>query len=654
MTLQGPELAAAQPQGSHPGLDCLHCGDPADGALDCRSCGDPLDEPPPCARCHASHWRGLCGRCRGAEALAELQGFPQRCNEAVLDPRVDEWARHPDSPHNAGADWALRAFDQKAPTNDIERRLVEMEKRERRADWLQRANEEYQHSKLDTEYLDGLKHEGWANDRRRDGRGRPKRGAKHVPPLTARGHIERATRSFRLRRAAQHSERSKGAEREAKRLRSYAQAVADRVEPAIDASAAIPDIRSDEAVRDATARLLGKAQKLDTTADWHRGRARGQRERFHELKFCGAGYAEVSCRNCEPGNAKTGGSKGRRTIQIGCSVNRACVRCRDRRANNRRPVFWRARGAVLHTCKRMSLTRRKRHGGRWCEKDFTLTLPDALMSGKHAVEHRIAVLFSAWREFSNSMSRHFRSKARCKKDAALRAGVRPWWHAAWETTPGADGFGHPHWHVWIVCPFVSQDLIREWWAAALRKEGIAVSAADLIKPVLREVKCESIVNEVFKGKHRIRLVAKDGKKIVRKRERRDQFALGKDGKKHSGARPHHGDYIEGWTIDTKGKKGGPSMSANVQARVYMALEGRRTVRCTSGFLKLGYKANCCPACGEATVVVDSKTGEVMPALEASVTTWRSPRWKERGPPLAKAGTKQKPGSHQCNAARASS
>jgi hypothetical protein len=542
----------------------------------------------------------------------------------VLDPRVDEWCQHPDSPQNAGSNAALRAFDQRAPTNEQERRLRELEKDELRRDWLQRANEEYHHSKLDAEYLDGLNHEGWANDRRRDARGRPVRGAKHVPPLTARGHIERATRSFRLRHAAQHADRAKGAESEAKRLRNDAQHVADRMAPALDASSAIPDIRSDEAVRDATQRLLRKAAKLDTTSSWHRGRARGQRERFHELKFCGAGYAEVRCRNCEPNNAKSGGSKGRRTLQIGCSVNRACVRCRDRRANNRRAVFWRARHAVLHDVKQRQLTRRKRHGGRWCEKDFTLTLPDALLSGKRAVEHRIAVLFSAWRHFNNSMSKHFRSDERRDKDPALRAGVRPWWHAAWETTPGADGFGHPHWHVWIVCPFVKQDLIREWWAAALRKEGIAVSANDLIKPVLREVKCESIVNEVFKGKQRIRLVAKDGKK-------------------HNGARPHHGDYIEGWTIDTKGKKGGPSMSANVQARVYMALEGRRTVRCTRGFLKLGYRANCCPACGEATVVIDSTTGEVMPALEASVTTWRSPRWKERGPPLVKAVQKHKPG-----------
>ena len=105
-------------------------------------------------------------------------------------------------------------------------------------------------------------------------------------------------------------------------------------------------------------------------------------------------------------------------------------------------------------------------------------------------------------------------------------------------------------------------------------------------------------------------------------------------------RPHHVNYIEGWTIATVGKHGHPNMSANVIARVYMALEARRTVRCTRGLLMLGYKANACPDCGACRIVVNFSTGECVPALEATVVTWRSAHWYERGPPLARAAPRK--------------
>ena len=552
-----------------------------------------------CVRCAQATWRGLCTRCTQVDALIELDALP-----AAIGIAKATWVDEP-------IEVAPSRYDE---------RIRQMELDELREDWHQRAKATHHKAQLDVERIEGDNHEGWAHDRQRDAKGRPLPGVGKIPPLSARGHIERATRGFRLRKSAQHIERSKGARRAANYLRDKREREKVRNDG---------ELFTEERARE----FEQKIAAYESTSDWHRGRARGQRERFHELANCGKGYAHIGCNHCEVSNLKTGGSKGRRVRQLGCSVNRACVACRDRRAGERRAQFWRARAFMLDDYKRRGLTRRKRKGGRWSEKDFTLTLPDKLIDGDHIVERRIKVLFSAWRTFNKKLAAHWSSRTRLERDAALRQKVRPVWHAAFETTPGADGLGHPHWHVWMVSPFLHQEDIRRWWAESLRAEGIAVSASQLIKPVLREVKCANIVNEVFKGRDRIRLVPKEPKLSGRaKRIARSDKA--------AGARPHHVNYIEGWTIDTKGKHGGPSMSANTQARVYMALEGLRTVRCTRGFLAKGYRANACPACGFDHIVVNSKTGECVPALFATVVTWRSPRWVERAPPLVAPGPRK--------------
>jgi hypothetical protein len=597
------------------GEDCAHCGDPADAPADCRSCGEPTDNAPTCDRCHAASWRGLCARCRGAAACAELAGFDKNLRHAILTFEPDE------TPDQIPADKRLAD------------RLDDAIREEYRAERLERATEAYEHGELNTELLEshiaperGGNHEGWAHDKWRDERGRPIDGAPaDLEQLSARGHIERATRKFRLAQAGRHAARSKLARREASRLKRRLKKglpeEMDKIHP--------------EARRFLLAELQQRAVDHESTASWHAGRARGQRERFFDLQRCGDGWADITCKCCEKENAKDGGNRGRRRRKVGCSVNRACVACRDRRANHRRAIFWRARADVLDECRSRGLLRNKRRGGRWSEKDFTLTLPDAAITGKYATERRIKILFKAWRTFTRRMSRHFRERPHMPFDALTRKRLAPWWHAAFEITPGADGFGHAHWHVWFVGPWIRQDDIRKWWAEALRKEGIGVAAEDLIKPVLREVRCHSIVSEVYKGSERIKLVPKETKNkrgAARRRQAED-----------SDQRPHHVDYIEGWSISTVGKKGKPNMSANTQARVYMALEKRRTVRCTRGFLMRGYKANACPACGNAWFVTNAATGEVVPAMQATVTTWRSPRWEapaERGPPLHKARPRQ--------------
>ena len=583
-----------------PGADCT-CGEPAEPCPTCRACGAPRPSPATCLRCAETTARGLCGACAGIEALAELAGLPARLAATIAafeaTPEESAWGADP---------WAPAADPRR------EARLRALERAELREVWLERAHAEAVHSALDVEQLEGDKHEGWAYDQLRGVDGRPRRGALAVPPMSCMGHVERATRAFRLRLAKRHALRMKGATADARRLRRLCETIR---------------LLHPEHAHE-IAGIVDRAEACDSIARWHRGRARGQRERFHELSHCGQGYALIRCRNCEPQNLRDGGARGRRTRKLGCSISRACVPCRDRRANERRPIFWRARADVLGECRRRQLLRHKRHGGRWSEKDFTLTLPTALIVGRDAVERRIGILFAAWEEFRRLLSRHWRSKPRMAADPALRQGMRPQWHAAFEITPGSDGLGHPHFHVWLISPWLDQENIRRWWALALRKQGLDVEPLELIKPVLREVRCSSIVNEVYKGRHRIRVEATDPHRVAVETELAARSGVG---------RPHHANYIEGWSIATRGKHGMPNMSANIQARVYMALEGRRLIRCTRAFMRRGARPNVCPCCMQDSVVLNHVTGECVPALEANVVTWRSFRWFERGPPLARAG-----------------
>lgn len=580
-------------------VDCV-CGEPAEPCPTCRVCGAWRPAPATCPRCAETTARGLCSACVGLEAQAELRGLPARLAATIAafeaTPEESPWGADP---------WAPCADPRR------EAHIRELERDELREVWHERALAEAHLSALDVERLEGEKHEGWAYDKKRDANGRQRRGTV-VPPLSCMGYVERATRSFRLRLAKRHAERMKVATADARRLRRLCDEI----------RLLHPEHKHE------IAKVIDKAAACDSIARWHRGRSRGQRERFHELAHCGQGYAMIRCRNCEPTNLRDGGERGRRCRKLGCSIARACVACRDRRANERRPIFWRARADVLGECRRRQLTRPKRHGGRWSEKDFTLTLPTSLIVGSDAVERRIGILFAAWEAFRRSMSTHWRSRRRMRQDPALRQGMRPQWHAAFEITPGGDGFGHPHFHVWLISPWLDQEDIRRWWCKALRDQGLDVQPEQLVKPVLREVRCKSIVNEVYKGRHRIRVEPTNPHRVAQETELATRTGVG---------RPHHANYIEGWSIATRGKKGMPNMSANIQARVYMALEGRRLIRCTRAFMRRGFRPHVCPCCMQDSVVLNSVTGECVPALEANVVTWRSCRWLERGPPLARAG-----------------
>jgi len=100
--------------------------------------------------------------------------------------------------------------------------------------------------------------------------------------------------------------------------------------------------------------------------------------------------------------------------------------------------------------------------GRFSERLITLTVPDPDLGG---VRDRIRVVRDAFARFAQSYSDWRRAEIRGLDgpEAELRTG---YW-AALEWTPGADGLGHPHWHLWNFGPFLPKDLAAGWWRDAV-------------------------------------------------------------------------------------------------------------------------------------------------------------------------------------------
>jgi hypothetical protein len=98
---------------------------------------------------------------------------------------------------------------------------------------------------------------------------------------------------------------------------------------------------------------------------------------------------------------------------------------------------------------------------RWTEKFLTLTAPHC---SEHSVGQRIEMSFDAWELFLKSLNRWFLEKAGADKSFVA-------WFRSFEWTPGRDGRGHPHHHVWLLCPYIEVPAIEHFWTCALRTSG---------------------------------------------------------------------------------------------------------------------------------------------------------------------------------------
>lgn len=219
-----------------------------------------------------------------------------------------------------------------------------------------------------------------------------------------------------------------------------------------------------------------------------------------------------------------------------CRVLLLCVSCRGKIASEKRARFQRARAATLDRAKRLGLLRAHRAGGRYMEKLLTLTLPHR---EEHRLEQRIALIRAAWTKFLKLVNANLRDHGISHVE----------WLRAFENEQGSDGEGHPHFHLWMLAPWLDVRELREFWRCALADVGFPIHYDDELVIDLRAIR-------------------------------------GKDGAAN--------EIIKYLTKDVT--SGGELVEPAWFARMYAALDGARTMQSSRGFIKQGDSAPACPHC----------------------------------------------------------
>lgn len=235
---------------------------------------------------------------------------------------------------------------------------------------------------------------------------------------------------------------------------------------------------------------------------WHSSRAKTKRRLFEKIAECGEGHTlELVCRNGKCGE--------RFTVPLGCGQAFFCPACRKRRANAFRVDFQRKQLGLVSAARRAGLMgryRRRAVGGRFSERLVTLTVPHADEFGESfSVRKRIENLRATFERFNRLFRDELRGKLR-----GLRSGITvenspiglpmPRGKGAasdelalfdlvstlrvFEWTPGADGKGHPHFHLWVFSPYLSDTWLRALWSRAY---------ADVMQP---ELVCQLLIVDV--------------------------------------------------------------------------------------------------------------------------------------------------------------
>jgi hypothetical protein len=491
------------------------------------------------------------------------------------------------------------------------------------------------------------------------------------------------TLAFRSARAAEHDARA---------TREQAKAIALNVTSGVISTPFVARKRRRwEKYRDERGRVrrrrvvavehVPSSKAAETCSRWHSGRASGQRARMSTVGHCGDGQIAATCGCC--------GLVAEAPIL--CGVSRLCLRCSAKKATKSRKKFGVAYGLVQASARAAGLLNRYRRGGAYSERHIVLTAPHVVVDAlgfvgtssdvagdadrQATAERRIAIMFKAWGYFSRAAQRYYRQCLHCGKQrdaAAHKVNCEAYDHEweplapgavtyrAFEWTPGSDGMGHPHFHLWNFGPYVPErdfhrldsrrakaiasnvyaldrrpavdcsgvDCVfcgagvklhrglRSWWSHALAKAGVNVAAEQVIvavrrvwaKPIefIREVRKPNGV--VYRTKDsRIRLLAGGGEDLL--------------------------GYLEGWCVATIDPETREQCGDDVIAGVYVALEAKRLTQATRGFLGAADEvmARACDCGTLAPKSIAATTWAMMSA--AAVCPRGKPVPVDTGPPL---------------------
>jgi hypothetical protein len=216
---------------------------------------------------------------------------------------------------------------------------------------------------------------------------------------------------------------------------------------------------SDAHRKAAEARQLGQPFR----EKWYQARAKGQLERFDQVREWGGKEVVQSCGDC--------GHVGRRTTAW-CRHWRLCVGCRSRRGLEYRKRFRHSRETALRRLER--LMSYAAGGCKLSEKLLTLTLPH---SGD--VHRDLRTLPKAWRWFWRLVREHLeRDRNLGKAIVNQLVYVR-----VIEVALGENWQGHAHMHVYLIAPYLHHEMVGLLWARALQRCGYGVDRHSAPKPL---------------------------------------------------------------------------------------------------------------------------------------------------------------------------
>lgn len=190
----------------------------------------------------------------------------------------------------------------------------------------------------------------------------------------------------------------------------------------------------------------------EASRKWHEGRAMGQRTRLATAAHCGQGVVVVSCNCCGVVTE----------APVWCGIVRLCEGCNIRRSMRMRARFATSLRVALYHAEIAGSLRRDRPGGALGQHHVVLTAPHVEVMGevweggasidrKATAKERIRLVFAAWKRLSARLQAWMREPWE-----GLSQTVGAAWHRAFEWTTGADGCGHPHFHLWTLTPWLPE------------------------------------------------------------------------------------------------------------------------------------------------------------------------------------------------------
>jgi len=413
-------------------------------------------------------------------------------------------------------------------------------------------------------------------------------GTPHVP-------LEAATTTFRYLQQRMYRAKAAAARAEAKHAAdvwSFAQSVnlghVDPVFPIDPAAIA-------EQERDAMA-----------SARWYEGRAGAQIPRFDTIRACGSRVLHVGCRPC--------GQELCAPIPCRCGVVRVCEACADAIALKREKRIAAARAAAILKADDRGLFHAGRAGlGAWSEKMLTLTVPhielEAVEAGSEVagettgyglhttIAARIAALRLAWPRFMRSL-RRFITKHEGKTNAKAFRYFR-----FLEWTRGHDGQGHPHFHVYLLSPFLDQRMIAGMWARALDAVGVGPSIPLSCGRCASGEGCPLAELDAKGAPKPSPHVIVDIRRLYgyQPQQLRELIKRGERTAIECRLGPLQcadqvTQYANGWTMADAFDELGDAQMVDAKRDVYIALEGRRMAQGARGFL-LPLPSPSCSWCG---------------------------------------------------------